>query len=108
MTVYSGETLAVGEHKILTACGKYPDGVERDQLTVLTHYKRSSRDAYIQRLSERGLVRASGKTIFITDEGFAALGPDFEPLPTGDQLREHWMRVLPVGERKILEVLCEA
>jgi uncharacterized protein len=102
----SNGDLGKGEMVILTACGQYPEGVERDQLTVLTGYKRSSRDTYIQRLQQKGLVNVQGKAIFITDAGFDVLGPDFETLPTGDELREYWMNRLTGGERKVLEVVC--
>jgi hypothetical protein len=84
------------------------DGVEREQLTVLTGYKRSSRDAYIQRLKERGFVSVSGATVSITPEGEAALPDDYEPLPTGADLRAYWLGRLPEGERRILEVLIDA
>ncbi len=36
------------------------------------------------------------------------LGADFEALPTGDQLREHWMAKLPEGERRILSIVADA
>lgn len=98
--------LGKGELKILTACGQYPDGVLREQLTILTGYKRSSRDTYIQRIREKGLVESRGNSVFITEAGFDYLGDDFEPLPVGDELREHWLRKLSGGEQKILEVLC--
>lgn len=101
-----GTSLPQGEEKILRACGMYPDGVLREQLTILTGFKRSTRDAYIQRLREKGLVDVRGNSIYINDNGFNALGPDFEPLPTGDQLRDYWMSRLPIGEKKVLEVLC--
>lgn len=99
--------LPKGERAILTAVAQYDGGVSRKQLTVLTGYKRSTRDAYIQRLAERGHVAVAGDQIAPTDEGLAALGPDFEPLPTGDALREFWMGRLPEGERKLLEALVE-
>jgi hypothetical protein len=35
------------------AVAQYPEGVTREQLSVLTGYKRSSRDTYVQRLRER-------------------------------------------------------
>jgi uncharacterized protein len=96
-----------GERAVLNACAQYPDGLRREQLTVLTGYKRSSRDAYIQRLRERGYVDASGDLIVATDAGVTALG-DFEPLPTGEALQEYWLRRLPTGERAILEALIQA
>jgi hypothetical protein len=82
--------------------------VTREQLTVLTGYKRSTRDTYIQRLHSRGAVALAGGRIVATDEGLTSLGDDFAPLPTGDALREHWMQRLPDGERKVLAVLVEA
>lgn len=97
-----------GERAVLTAIAQHPDGVTREQLTVLTGYKRSSRDAYIQRLGERGLVSREGRTVLATEEGVAALGPDFEPLPTGEALVEHWRERLPAGERALFEVLIAA
>lgn len=100
--------LAQGPKKILTACAQYPDGIGRNELTILTAYRRSTRDTYIQRLSEQGLVRAGGKTIYITDAGLAALGDDFEPLPVGSRLQDYWREKLPQGERRIFDVLIAA
>ena len=94
-----------GERTVLRAIAQYPDGAERDQLTVLTGYKRSTRDTYIQRLSLAGLVEVSGSGIRTTDAGVDALGSDFEPLPQGEELQAYWLDRLPEGERRILEVL---
>jgi uncharacterized protein len=96
--------LGKGELRILAAAAQHPEGVTREQLTVLTGYKRSSRDTYLQRLRARGLVE-DGDRITATAEGVAVLGPAFEPLPTGAALLEHWMRELPAGERAVLEVV---
>ncbi|HUY26196.1 MAG TPA: hypothetical protein VMV27_02145 [Candidatus Binataceae bacterium] len=100
----AGGTLAKGERIVLTAIAQYPDGVERDDLTILTGYKRSTRDSYIQRLQAAGNVALDGSVIVATDEGVAALG-DFEPLPSGDALYQWWLPRLPDGERKVLEFL---
>lgn len=100
----SGVRLPPGEKAVLSACIQFPDGLERSQLTVLTGYKRSSRDAYIARLREKGYILVDGEMVRATDEGAAAL-PDAEPLPTGAALRDYWMARLPPGERAILEVL---
>jgi len=75
---------------------------------VLTGYKRSSRDTYLQRLSAAGLVDTSADLIRTTEAGLGALGPEFEPLPTGDALREHWMGKLPGGERRVFEMVITA
>jgi len=100
----SGVRLPPGEKAVLSACIQFPDGLERSQLTVLTGYKRSSRDAYIARLREKGYILVNGEVVRATAEGEAAL-PDAEPLPTGAALRDYWMARLPPGERAILEVL---
>ena len=96
-----------GERSILTAIVQHmPDGCSREQLSIIAGYKRSSRDTYLQRLRERGFIaEGSSGMILATAEGIAALGPDFEPLPTGDALREFWLAKLPKGERAILSVL---
>ena len=96
--------LPKGEAAVLASLIQYPDGLRREQLTVLTGYKRSSRDAYIQRLREKGYVGQEGERIVATAEGQAAL-PNAEPLPTGEALQQFWLNRLPAGERAILEVL---
>ncbi len=96
-----------GERKTLTACGQYPDGVTRENLTIITGYKRSTRDKHIQILQSAGLVVVRGNAIFISDHGFETLGPDFEPLPMGDDLRKFWAHKLTGGEQKIFQLACE-
>lgn len=96
-----------GEHAVLTAACQYPEGVDKTQISILTGYKRSSRDAYLYRLRERGLVEVRGALVVALPGAEAALG-DFEPLPTGAALRAYWLERLPVGERVILQLLLEA
>jgi hypothetical protein len=81
----SGAHLPPGEKAVLIAAAQFGT-VEREQLTVLTGYKRSSRDAYIQRLREKGLITVNGGSIDPTEAGLAALPADYEPLPSGDDL----------------------
>lgn len=100
--------LPAGEHKILTAIAQHGDGVTREQLTILTGYKRSSRDTYLQRLRARGFIDMTGGRIVATDTGIDTIGSDFEPLPTGAALRDHWLERLPEGERRILAELVDA
>jgi hypothetical protein len=100
--------LPKGERVVLTAIAQHgSEGVTREQLTVLTGYKRSSRDTYLQRLRERGLIQ-DGERILPTAGGVEALGPGFEPLPTGPELLDHWRRKLPAGELACLEVVVKA
>lgn len=99
--------LGKGERACMIAIAQHDDGVTREQLTQLTGYKRSTRDAYIQRLAQATFVNVS-EHITATEDGRAWLGSDYEPLPTGDALRSHWINRLPEGERAILAVACEA
>lgn len=108
LNVQDDGSLPKGERDVLIATAQHSDGATREQLTVLTGYKRSTRDTYLQRLRARGMVEQTGDMIAATEEGRAALGADFKPLPTGAALRAHWLRELPEGERKVLEVLIEA
>jgi hypothetical protein len=104
----AGGAIGKGERAVLTAIAQHSEGVSRDQLSILTGYKRSTRDAYVQRLSAAALVVIDGDRIGASAEGIAALGESFERLPTGDQLREHWLKRLPEGERLCLEAILQA
>jgi Helicase HerA, central domain len=105
MSEHTGD-LPKGESRILAALLQFPAGLDRSQLSVLTTYKRSTRDRYVQFLKEKGLAADSGGKIVATDAGAAAL-PDAEPLPSGRELRDYWMAKLPEGERRILQVLVD-
>lgn len=98
--------LPSGERKIIEACIQFPDGVSRQQLTVLTTFKRSTRDKYIQILREKGLVDVRGDTVFATHQGMEAV-PDAQPLPTGEALQQHWLGKLPEGEARIFRILLD-
>lgn len=105
----NGQELGKGEITILCAVAQQGDaGATREQLTVLTGYRRSTRDTYLQRLRAEDLVAIAGDRIRVTEGGIVALGDNFEPLPTGDELRAHWMERLPEGEAKILELVIKA
>jgi uncharacterized protein DUF87 len=100
-------TLPIGERKILGACIQYPEGVARRALTVLTGYKRSSRDAYIARLKDKGFVVTEGDAVMATKEGGEA-HPDAEPLPTGAALQAYWRERLPQGELAMFDLIVAA
>jgi hypothetical protein len=94
-------TLPKGERLCLNAIAQNRNGVTRQQLTVITGYKRSTRDAYLQRLREKDYITDNGGRIHPTDIGLEALGP-FDLLPTGEALQEHVLSTLPEGERAVL------
>lgn len=104
----AGSGLGKGEASVLTATAQHRDGVTREQLTVLTGYKRSSRDTFVQKLRSAGLVLERGGQLLATDAGRKRLGAGFRPLPTGRALREYWLERLSGGERTVLEVLISA
>jgi hypothetical protein len=95
-----------GEIAVLTAIAQYPEGITHDQLAVLTGYKRTSRQTYVQRLCQRGYVEHRDQRMVVTAAGIAALGSNYEPLPpSGKALRDYWMARLSGGERSILSHL---
>lgn len=96
-----------GERKVLAAVASYEEGMTREHITIATGYKRSTRDAYIQRLFQRNCV-SLGDTIRVMETGLQILGPSFERLPEGPDLLEHYLRTLPEGEAKILTLLKES
>lgn len=103
-------TIAIGKGEliVLAAIAAHEDGMTREHITVQTGYKRSTRDAYIQRLVARSLAELSGEgTIIATAAGREYLGPDYKPLPTGPALAEYHLNTLPEGEAKILRLLLE-
>jgi hypothetical protein len=100
----SNGKLGTGERKILTAIAQHGQ-VTKPQLAVLTGYKRSSYNTYLQRLAAGGLIDPDSLTA--TEAGTAELG-DFEPLPTGDALADYWRQELTGGELAIFEIVIAA
>lgn len=93
-----------GEEKILQTIIQL-GRTAREELTVITGYKKSSRDTYIQRLGAKGFVATlPGGLVEATEEGKAHL-PDVGPLPTGGELVAFWTPKLAAGELKILQIL---
>lgn len=103
----STEAISKGELAVLKALAQYPQGVTRPHLTVMTTYKKSTRDRYINYLQQKGLVEVNGAYVLATEAGALALGDDFQPLPTGQELIDHYEKTLPAGEWKLLEVMLE-
>lgn len=82
------------------------DTTTATQLSVLTGYSRKSSSFAnsLGMLRSSGLAEGGGDAIRITDSGRAAAG-DVDPLPTGEELVQHWMSKLEKAERAMLEVL---
>lgn len=100
--------LGAGEMRCLSAIGQHARGVTREQLTVLTGYKRSTRNTYLQRLHAAGYITTHAERIYMTDGGRAALGDSLIILPTGAALQQYWLDHLPQGEREVFRLILGA
>lgn len=96
-----------GELAVLAALAQHPEGCTREALTVITGYKRSTRNTYLQRVAAAGNAENRGDRWFATEAG-ALLVADVEPLPTGSALLEHYLATLPAGEAATLGAIAEA
>jgi hypothetical protein len=103
-----GKPLGGGERKILIALAQYPHGKSKRQLGVLTGYASGGGafNNYLSALRARGYIHGRDH-LQITDSGVVELG-DFQPLPTGTALQDHWLAQLGQAERSILQVLIAA
>ena len=103
-----GVELGAGARRVLIAVAQHREGVSRTQLTVLTGYKKSTRDLYLQKLRQAGYLAAhEDGDLSCTDAGRAWLGGDYEPLPTGSALRDYWLTELGQGEKSVLAYVCK-
>jgi hypothetical protein len=97
------DDLPKGERTTLTAIVQH-GSCTRSQLSILTGYKRSTRNLYLQQLKQKGYI-AGDDPVEPTAAGRSALG-SVPRLPTGDRLREHWLQQLPAGEANVLRAVC--
>lgn len=99
--------LRKAERTLLSVLAQFPDGRTKTQLAILGGYsaKGGGFNNAIGRLRSLGYVTPAGvEPIRATQEGIDAAG-DVEPIPTGQELYEHWQRQLKKAERAILDVL---
>lgn len=74
---------------MLTALAQHPDGLSKGQILVHTGYRSSGPvSKCFAELGREGWVEARGGNLAITRAGLDALG-DYEPLPTGADLRDY-------------------
>jgi hypothetical protein len=78
-------------------------------VAIFAGYSATSRhvDNTLAALRSQGFVVGGRDAIEITSEGRAALG-SYDPLPTGEALRDYWMRELDKAAGEFLRVVCEA
>lgn len=99
-----------GKRRILIALAQYPGGMAARRLSLLTGISASGGTwrTYLGELRSAGYVDGGSSSMKITGIGRAVLG-DFEPLPTGEALREYWRtRLGDSGKRKIFDVVVAA
>jgi hypothetical protein len=103
-----GVTLSKAQRTILTVLAQFPDGRTKRQLAMLARYSANSGgfNGALAGLRKDGLIRPS-HPIVITDAGRVALG-EWDLLPSGPALIEHWMRELSKAEGSILRVLLDS
>jgi hypothetical protein len=103
-----GGGLSKAERAILTALAQYPQGRSRRQVGILTGYSSKSGgfNGAIAGLRSKGFATPK-EPLVVTSEGIEALG-EFEPLPTGEALLEHWYGQLDKAPAGILRTLAAA
>ncbi len=94
------------ERAILRALVQYPQGRSAIQLAVLTGYSINS-GSFKNALGRLRTYQLITRThpIEVTEIGSTALGNDWEPLPTGQELVKYWLDQLSKCEKAILNSL---
>lgn len=97
---------AAGARRMLIALAQRPQGLTKQQLGVRAGLAHSSGTfgTYLGKLRSESWVRNDGGALVITEHGQQALG-EYEPLPTGRALYDHWMSQLPDGAARMLTTL---
>lgn len=80
----------------------------RNQLAVFSGYSATSRhvDNTISACRTAGWLAGESSRLTITDAGLSALGP-FDELPTGEALRNYWIRETGAAPGAMLRALCQ-
>jgi uncharacterized protein len=101
--------LKPAEKAILAVLAQFPDGRTKRQIAMLTGYspKSGGFNGTLAGLRAAGLVQR-GDPVVVTEAGVAALGDNWEPLPTGPALIDYWTAQLTKQEGGILRVLLAA
>jgi hypothetical protein len=100
--------LSKAQRSVLTVLAQFPEGRTKRQLAMLAGYsaKGGGFNNSLSSLRTAGLIER-GDPIRVTGEGLAALG-DWEPLPEGPALIDHWMGQLSKAESAALRALLDA
>lgn len=103
-----GDYVSMGkcERTIVTVLAQHPEGCDRKKLALLAGYSWSGTFSNaLGAMRVAGCIVGSNRDVMrITDAGMAALGT-YDPLPTGQALRDYWLNKFGRCERSILEAL---
>lgn len=108
----AGVDMPEGCRKALAVLAQFPDGVTRRKLGILAGYAPGGSSmrgilAHLRKQDPAWIDDVAGDVLRGTDAGFEALG-SYDPLPSGADLRRHWLGELPECPRRILEALVQA
>ncbi len=99
-------SLSGAERRILTVLAQYPAGKDNTALAHLAGYTVNGHfNNMLGSLRSKGYANR-GNPVTATPEGVAALG-DYEPLPSGEDLRNYWRNKVSSSERRILDPLLD-
>jgi hypothetical protein len=89
------------QRRMMIALAQNPGGLSGRKLSILADVKRggSTWRGALAAMRKDGLVSDDGETFELTPAGKKALGK-YEPLPTGDALRDHWRAKMGNGSRR--------
>jgi hypothetical protein len=86
-------TLSKAERAFLGILMQYPSGRSQAQLAILAGYSPKSGlvGQALANLRKLDAIEGKAALITITDRGREIVGDDYEPLPTGAELRQYWL-----------------
>lgn len=95
--------------KILVALAQHPEGLPDRKIGVFAGVstKGGTWTSHLGRARRAGWLEDGRGIRKITDAGLAALG-HFDPLPTGSELAQYWIRELGGAPARVLQVLIDA
>lgn len=102
------QSLTKSQRAILTVLAQFPEGRTKKQVATLAGYSVNSGgfNGALAGLRSAGLIER-GDPMAITETGQEALG-EWEPLPGGRALVDHWLGVLSKAEGTVLGLLLDS
>jgi hypothetical protein len=98
------------ERMVLAVLAQHPEGRTKKQTAILAGYALNGGgfNGALSKLRALGLIDGTDP-LRITDAGAAAIEGQYEPLPTGRALLDHWLGTMKRrAEREVLQVIYDA